>query len=121
MTDYRVCYRCRCRVEKGYKHKCTPSSKSISDSIGNGGIYNTKRWRVLRDYCKATYIVCARCGGIDSIEAHHIYKVSRHIDKAYDIDNICLLCKVCHSYVDRNCLDGTLDFNFKRYEYKYNI
>ena len=106
--DGRFCYICRCKVEKGMKHR-------------QWGIYNTKRWRVLRDYCKATYIVGARCGDIDSIEAHHIYKVSRHIDKAYDIDNICLLCKVCHSYVDRNCLDGTLDFNFKRYEYKYNI
>ena len=116
MPIYRICPKCKKNILVGSKHSCISKKR-----VRNQRVYDTKKWHRLRDYVRANYYVCARCGSIDDLQLHHIYKIDTHIEKAYDIDNVCLLCPACHKYVDTNCKSGTLDFKFERYEYKYNL
>lgn len=52
---------------------------------------------------------------------NHIVKIDDNISKAYYIDNICLLYPKCNVYVYNNYNSSTLDFDFKRYEYRHSL
>ena len=123
MANMILCSRCRTNTEKGKSHKCiSNSSKPVFDrEKEHRHIYNTKRWQVLRDYVKGVCPMCARCGSIDNIEVHHIYKLEKNIERAYDISNVVPLCRSCHRYTDKNIKDGELDFKWKELEYEYNL
>lgn len=42
---------------------------------------------------------CQKCGNGGFLHTHHIIPVSIDINKAYDIDNLITVCKVCHSEI----------------------
>lgn len=126
MPNMILCYKCRTNTEKGKPHKCIGDKdpfKSVSRSREVTNVWRSKRWLRLREYVYTTYGEhgCARCHSMDNIQLHHITKVRDDISKAYDIDNVCILCSRCHNYIDKNLASGELDFKFKRYEYQYNI
>ena len=65
-------------------------------------IYNTKRWKQVRDTVRVRdCFMCQECkrNGIDTIgvECDHIVELSDDVSKAYDVDNVELLCVSCHS------------------------
>ena len=65
-------------------------------------IYNTKRWKQLRDYVRVRdSFLCQEClrNGIETIgvECDHIIELTDDVSKAYDADNVQLLCVSCHS------------------------
>lgn len=111
-----MCLKFRKNILVGSSYKCVTVKR-----VRNKVVYDTKRWYRLRDYVRSKYYVCARCGSIESLQLHHIVKVDDDITKAYDIDNVVLLCPSCYTFVDRNCMSGTLDFEFQRYEYEYDL
>ncbi|MBU3102565.1 hypothetical protein [Clostridium gasigenes] len=47
--DCRVCYKCRCMVEKGYKHKSVGTSSASKDMQK---LYNSVKWKKMAKYCK---------------------------------------------------------------------
>lgn len=65
-------------------------------------IYNSKRWKQIRDKVRIRdNFMCQEClrNGIETIgiECDHIIELEDDITKAYDIDNIELLCVACHT------------------------
>ena len=64
-------------------------------------IYNSKRWKQVRDYVRVRdNFLCQEClrNGIETIgvECDHMVELSDDISKAYDADNVELLCVSCH-------------------------
>lgn len=115
---YKFCRRCKRLVPKYDSHTCKGSSSTPADIQK---IYNSMQWKRLRKYTLQNYPICSRCSSVESLQVHHIYYISTHRNKAYDIDNVCVLCTQCHSDIHKKCKTGELDFKFKRYEYNYNI
>lgn len=65
-------------------------------------IYNTKKWKDLRNSYIEAHPICEICGENEATQVHHIVKFSsgksnKEIEKlAYDYDNLMALCKNCH-------------------------
>ena len=119
MAIYKWCPRCNCRHEKGYKCSNNKGREHYSQDYRNKTkhIYNDKRWKKLSKYAKSINPYCMRCYSTECLEVHHIYKLVDDESKAFDIDNCVVLCRKCHSYVDRNCKSGTVDFKYKKLEW----
>ncbi|HFE9701450.1 TPA: HNH endonuclease [Clostridium perfringens] len=93
MSIYKYCRKCKKNVDKYKPHKCVYDKRK-----NNMRIYDTKKWHTLREYVLSKHHVCERCGSIDKLQVHHIYKVNTNdISMAYDITNLCVLCHKCHT------------------------
>lgn len=91
------------------------------------GIYQSKRWKNLRDWYLLKHPLCEMClamGKIKpAIDVHHKdgftnYSGYERIYKAYEIDNLIALCKECHSFLHRNGKTHGLDLQREIKEYK---
>ena len=72
-------------------------------------VYNTKRWRAIRDWKMATDPLCEMCKQDEKVtpaeEVHHVVSFmstddpDKRYNLAYDYDNLKSLCKGCHQKV----------------------
>lgn len=75
--------------------------KSASDSnLWRGGVDRAERLKIT-DYIANMFLTkanfkCVKCGSSNKLELHHIIPVHEDITKAYDLDNIEVLCYECH-------------------------
>lgn len=109
----RRCNRCKVVYDTNDRHYCKKGTTYDKDNMR---YYNSKEWKVLRDYILSIHGYCARCGDIHStLDMHHIIKINSDKDKEhiYNINNIVPLCKSCHKTVDNKCKSGTLDFEWE--------
>lgn len=87
--------------------KMRASAKKGADSnLWRGGVDRGERLKIA-DWCnahraeflkKANY-QCATCGSSKKLELHHIEPVYSHPERAYDKENIEVLCESCHDNV----------------------
>jgi thymidylate synthase (FAD) len=101
---------------KGLRYKGKPMSEETKDklrakarrgsdsNLWRGGVDRAERQKIcdfisqhrrklLEDAC----FKCKKCGSNKKLELHHRLPVYSHPDKAYDLSNIEVLCKECHS------------------------
>ena len=87
-------------------------------------IYNTTKWKNLRDYMKMTYPLCQDClkqGIIKAAEeVHHIKSPfvkglteDEVYRRAYSVENLVCLCRECH--IKRHHPEGTIQDKLKKY------
>ena len=73
------------------------------------GFYNDRKWQKIRDYVITNEPLCRSClergKVVPAKDVDHIIDVDDDPSLAYDIDNLCPLCKTCHQ-IKRN-LKGT--------------
>lgn len=89
-------------------------------------VYNTKRWKTLRDEMRMRQPLCQDClqkGIIKPMEeVHHIKSFcakgispEEKEKRAYDINNLVCLCKDCH--IRRHHPDGTIKDKLNKYDF----
>lgn len=90
----------------------------------NKDIYNSKKWKTLRNYYIKNHPLCYICElkGVAKIaeDVHHIDSFSRYIgderiEKAFDINNLMTLCKYHHSQLHLNHHSPS-SFDFEEYK-----
>lgn len=120
----KICYKCFKIVP--LRHKC-PHEVHEKSHDEYRHYYKTVKWQKIREYVVKRQPICARCKelarigkkeitaldfmyGNDRLEVHHIYKIRDREDLVYELSNLVPLCSKCHSYVDKHCESGELDF-----------
>lgn len=69
-------------------------------------IYNTARWRSIRDWAMGMMPLCPDPFGdhpdrvVPAAEVHHIVPLERDDSLAFDRDNVIPLCRRCHAKAD---------------------
>ena len=95
-------------------NKMRLSAKRGSESnLWKGGASRAERLRI-SDWCnsiraeklKNSNYSCSKCGSNHKLELHHIKTVSEYPELAYDMDNIDVLCTVCHREHHKLCGDA---------------
>lgn len=87
-------------------------------------LYNTSRWKSLRELMVQKYPLCQDClkeGRITPTqEIHHIKSpfakgltLEEKEKRAYDVDNLVALCRECH--IKRHHPEGTIQDKIKKY------
>jgi 5-methylcytosine-specific restriction endonuclease McrA len=79
----------------------TPEGKAVICGLPGGKFYKTPEWRALRyKFIKRHGAKCMACGATPQegaqIEVDHIRPRSLFPERALDINNLQILCKVCH-------------------------
>lgn len=65
----------------------------------------TNRWKRFRRAVLARYPVCEGCGCMRcATEVHHVQRVTRRPDLAFELDNVQALCHDCHVLADNGTL-----------------
>jgi len=59
-------------------------------------IRHTARYKKLRKRIVRERKYCRNCKATKDLQIHHVIKISQEPAKAFDADNIILLCKRCH-------------------------
>jgi hypothetical protein len=88
--------------ENGMYGRCGPSNPNYVDGSsvernqrGITPFLKRIRDRILeRDGNK-----CRRCGSVDNIHTHHVKRWAGNPESRFDLNNIIVLCKQCHSWV----------------------
>lgn len=70
-------------------------------------IYNTQRWRNLRNSHLMKSPLCEVCGKELATQVHHIdafmkYTGDKRLEKAYDYNNLMSICDACHHKLHNN-------------------
>ncbi len=87
---------------------CTEHKSSITVSYGkrtegfnrpNQSLYNTGRWRKLRQQIIERQPECVICGTDKRLTVHHINPPKGNEDLFYDPDNLTVVCFNCHKIV----------------------
>lgn len=82
------------------------AKKGAESNLWRGGVDRGERLKIA-DWCnahraeflkKANY-QCAKCGSSKKLELHHVDPVYSHPERAYDKENIEVLCEACHDNV----------------------
>ena len=82
------------------------AKKGAESNLWRGGVDRGERLKIA-DWCnahraeflkKANY-QCAKCGSSKKLEMHHVDPVYSHPERAYDKENIEVLCEACHDNV----------------------
>lgn len=82
------------------------AKKGAESNLWRGGVDRGERLKIA-DWCnahraeflkKANY-QCVKCGSSNKLELHHIDPVYSHPERAYDKENIEVLCESCHDNV----------------------
>lgn len=85
------------------------SARKGSDSnLWKGGVERSERQKIA-DWCDtirsekliAANFKCSECSSSEKLELHHIIPVFEDATKAYDKDNISVVCKNCHSNIHK--------------------
>lgn len=103
---------------KGLRYKGKPMSEEArskmratarrgSDSnLWRGGVDRSERLKICdfiathrRSLLESAHFKCNKCGSSRKLELHHKLPVYSHPEKAYDLSNIEVLCKKCHSHI----------------------
>lgn len=85
------------------KHRNNNARKDITKAPKrvNDNIYNSQRWRNLRNYKLTMNYLCEKCEaqGIEAYAKHvdHIVEIKDDPSKAYDKRNLMSLCIPCHT------------------------
>lgn len=62
---------------------------------------SSQRWQEVRKHVIATWMgMCCYCLNAPATEVHHIKKVSKYAEKAFDLDNLAPLCRTCHGWME---------------------
>lgn len=75
-------------------------------------VYNTKRWRRLREALLMINPICQRCGQELSVEVHHVIPLAdardeqMMVDIGFDESNLMCLCERCHDIIHREVKGG---------------
>lgn len=88
-------------------------------------VYNSSRWKSIREYMKQTYPLCQDClknGKVTPMEeVHHIESPFKRglsqeekEKRAYSLDNLVCLCKQCH--INRHHPEGTIIDKLRKYK-----
>lgn len=131
----KICHKCFKIVP--LRHKC-PHEENLAkeENLTKEEIdkyYKKSEWTSIRKKVLKLHPKCARCEalvkegrkeynpldymyGNDKVDVHHIHKVRLREDLAFDISNLVPLCRHCHSFVDKHCRSGELDFNWIGFE-----
>lgn len=62
----------------------------------NAELYNTRKWRKLRQEIVDEYKCCSICGRDSKLEVHHRIQPKGNDELFYDKDNLLLVCFWCH-------------------------
>jgi thymidylate synthase (FAD) len=85
------------------------SARKGSDSnLWRGGVDRSERMKIA-DWCgtiRSEKLIesdykCSKCGSSEKLELHHIVPVYEDKSKAYDKDNITVLCQSCHQNIHK--------------------
>lgn len=85
----------------------TSLGERIRKSVIDRRIREAKRISIERQLDRYGYNFCEKCGGQGRLDCSHIKSVDQcqkdgESEKAYDPDNIQILCRKCHQAYDRN-------------------
>ena len=82
-----------------YKVADAPAPRKPWDGANrpNDPLYNTQRWKVLRDRVRLERGECAICGTGDNLTVHHVLPPRGDADVFYDESNLVVLCRSCHN------------------------
>jgi len=91
------------------KSKIRAKARRGSDSnLWRGGVDRNERQKICdfisthrRSLLESAHFKCNKCGSSRKLELHHKLPVYSHPEKAYDLSNIEVLCKKCHSAVHK--------------------
>ena len=62
----------------------------------NAALYNTVKWRKLRQRILKEHPYCSKCGIDNKLHIHHIIESKGNGDLFYDENNLTVLCESCH-------------------------
>lgn len=87
--------------KKKYYRKWNPNKKkSAGNQYAYDEVYNTSKWRKLRELKLMKQPLCEMCleeGKVTpALDVHHKIPILTDIDKAFDEDNLMSLCRKCH-------------------------
>ena len=69
----------------------------------------SKRWKALRyEVLRRDQFRCVKCGSRRKLEVDHIVSVKQDASLSYEIENLQVLCKVCHASKTRAEIHGPL-------------
>jgi 5-methylcytosine-specific restriction enzyme A len=64
----------------------------------SNSVTRTRRWKALRlEALRRDEFRCVKCDGRNSLEVDHIKSVRSAPDRAFDLSNLQVLCKACHT------------------------
>lgn len=88
-----------CAKHHGYRVADAPKPRKPWDGANrpNDPLYNTQRWKVLRDKVRKERGECAICGTIHSLTVHHVVPPKGDAELFYDVTNLVVLCRDCHN------------------------
>lgn len=96
----RLCSVASCPNRAHYRGRCAAHARKHERTINRAGkhVYNTKRWRILRDRFLTDHPLC-ECGAI-ATDVHHKQDIADG-GSPYDRQNLQALCHACHSRITR--------------------
>lgn len=72
-------------------------------------VYRSRRWKALRfEVLRRFSFECSNCGSRVNLEVDHIRGIREHPEGAYEIGNLQVLCRRCHSAKTRTEIHGPL-------------
>ena len=73
-------------------------------------VYASKRWKVLRwEVLRSNGFRCGGCGSNRHLEVDHVVPLAKAPERAYDVENLQVLCKTCHGRKTRYENNGPQD------------
>ncbi|MCL2381321.1 MAG: HNH endonuclease [Treponema sp.] len=95
LSDSRYC-------PKHHRDKTAPKPFYKNAVRYNSHLYNTVRWRKLRNTVLKTFPCCQNCGAgrfEAALELHHITPPKGDEELFFSEDNLMPLCKLCHAQI----------------------
>lgn len=95
----KLCQEPRCPEPPTYRGRCQRHAKRTQPQQ-NKGIYNSKRWAVLRRHRLHRTPLCVRCGEV-ATDVDHINPIAAG-GQPFALSNTQSLCRQCHSRKTRS-------------------
>jgi 5-methylcytosine-specific restriction protein A len=94
----RLCVEPRCPNPTHYRGRCQRHAKQRNKQTAsaNKHIYNSARWRHLRNKKLSLDPICQRCDKVLATEVHHLTAIQQGGDP-WSMQNLESLCRPCHS------------------------
>jgi len=95
----RLCSHRGCPAPASYRGRCADHARVVNrDTHRNRGIYNSKRWQILRRSVLFEQSLC-ECGQI-ATDVHHRHDIAQGGDP-WDRNGLEALCASCHGRITR--------------------